>query len=393
MTENYNSLFAVDDYSELHKKYFKNLREGNEMFADPSGWTDTFSEVGLHEKKFDKRLQLYYCDLASNQLKEQKLPILNLLSAWDSFDYSLEHVTLCHSTTVGSMTVLAVLLSKGIGNIIFETPNYFATHYQAETLGMKITRVPSFFEENFQFNLKSDFLMKQSPCAVWLTQPRTALGYNQDPVAIDQIMEKLSPNDFLIIDEATEQMFPSVLNNINSDKYPNVIKIRSIFKGLGVNGLRLAAIIHHPSLRYEMTDEMEVFQGALDIYSLENAIEMAGDINRFRDLLDVSNQQVVRLRQKAERQVLGTNCYVSKIVNGYIGAAIIKFQENSLPHHEVREKFLQYCAKNKTPVIVGAAMSFSIHTDMEFVRLNYFNRENHILNALKLFSDFQIGGR
>jgi histidinol-phosphate/aromatic aminotransferase/cobyric acid decarboxylase-like protein len=388
--EDYDSRFDADDYSELHKKYFNRLRGENNMFADPSGWTDTFSEVGLHEEKFNRKLQLYYCDLASNQLKEQKDPILKLLSKWDLFDYSLEHVTLCQSTTLGSMTTLAVLLGKGVENIIFETPNYFATYYQAESLGMNIIRVPTSFENDFRFNPESDFIAKHSPCVIWITQPRTALGLNQNVNYVEEIINKLSPEDFLVIDEATEQMFPSVLADINTEKYPNVIKIRSVFKGFGVNGLRLATILHHPSLRYDMTDEMEVFQGAIDIYSLENAVEISKDIARFKQLLQVSNQQVVRLREKAERQVLGSNCMVSKIANGYIGSAIIKFNENSLSRQKARERFLKYCAENRTPVIVGSAMCFAVHNNMEFVRLNYFNREDHILNALRLFSNFRI---
>ena len=388
MLKKFDKKFEQDDYSEIHKKYFKILQDTQSIYADPSGWIETFSNVGLINKRYNERLQRYYSDMSRSQIKEKKLPIIDLLSKWDEIPYDLDAITLCHSTTVGSMITLAVLKAKGINNIIFETPNYYATYYQAETIGMNIIQVPTYYNEDFQFYLDKKILSKLSPCIVWLTQPRTALGYNQNENNMREILQNLSPDSYIVIDEATEQFFPSVLSKINYLQYPNVIKIRSLFKGMGVNGLRLASIIHHPSLRFEMADEMEVFQGALDVHSLEHAVVMSNDVTLFKELLTVSNKQICDLRVKAERQILGTTCSVSKIVNGYIGSAVIHLDVSNHTRKIVRKKLIEYCAKNNMPVILGSAMSFAVHNNLEFIRLNYFSRERHILEGIQILASF-----
>jgi histidinol-phosphate/aromatic aminotransferase/cobyric acid decarboxylase-like protein len=382
----YDTYFKDDDYSELNIKYFKELREEKKMVADPSGWTNTYSNIENFNAKFTKEYQIYHTDI-SNQLLEKKKFIIDLLSEWDSYSYSNNNITLCHSVTVGSVITMAFLISKGVKNILCETPNYFATLSQAKSMGLNIQRIPTYYDTNFQLNIDDSLLMNTSPCAIWLTQPRTALGLNQNPEHIKTLLSKLSDKDFLIIDEATEQMFPSILSSLSPQKYPQIIKIRSIFKGLGINGIRLAYISHHDSFREEMADEMEIFLGALDIYSLNHAVELAKDISKFKVLLSVANEQVIKLREKAEKSLMGSNCELTKIENGYIGAAIIKFESNDSTNN--RKKLIEYCTKEKMPVILGASMGFPIHNNMEFIRLNYFSRDYNIINGLKILSNFR----
>lgn len=384
-----DKLFENDDYSELNIKFFKALRENADMAADPSGWIDTFSNVAKIYKSFDQSVQGYTIDLY-NQLNNKKKYIRDLFSEWDIYSYSHDNITLCHSTTVGSAIVLAFLVSKGVKTIISETPNYFATYYQAKTMSFDIIRVPTYYDSDFRLIIGEKLVKENSPCAVWLTQPRTALGINQEPATVMKLLELLSEKDFLIVDEATEQFFPSILSSFNPEKFPKIIKIRSMFKALGVNGIRLACILHHSSFRSAISGEMEIFLGALDVNSLHHAVELAKDISRFRLLLSIANQQVISLREKAEKLLRGTHCALSKIENGYIGSLIIKFPEKKYNHSHYRTKLIEYCAGNKVPVILGAAMGFPRHEYFEFVRLNYFNRDYNILTGLKIISTFDI---
>jgi aspartate/methionine/tyrosine aminotransferase len=374
--------FADDDYPDLNKRFFLPIRESGNMSADPSGWTDTHSNVEEYPL-FTLDVQKYYSDFYS-QLNPIKNKLLPLFSEWDNIPLAPENITLCHSATVGSAISLAFLISKGIKNIIFETPNYFATYYQAVTFGLNIIRIPSYQTEDYQINISEDILKKYSPYAIFLTQPRTALGINQDSNRLQNLSEIISDKDFIIIDEATEQIFPSTLSTFNFQKCKNVIKIRSVFKGMGVNGLRLAYIIHHDTYRSQIAEEMEVMQGALDINGLKIAIEVASDITRFQHLLSIANSQVVELRKKAQLRVLNSNCELSKIVNGYIGSVAIK-----LTAEKKRSDFIKYCAGMRMPIIIGSSMGFAKHNDLEFVRLNYFNREHHILKGLEIMTAFQ----
>jgi aspartate/methionine/tyrosine aminotransferase len=378
----FDKYFDKDEYPELNKRLFLPLRESGDMSADPSGWIDTHSNVS-EDERFPPEIQKYYSDFYS-QLNPIKKDILPLLSKWDNIQLVPENFTLCHSATVGSAISLAFLISKGVKNIILETPCYFATFYQAETFGLNIIRVPTFLDENFKLNISPELISKYSPCAIFLTQPRTALGTNQDIDELKKLSDTLSKNDFIIIDEATEQLFPSTLNKFNFLYNKNVIKIRSMFKGLGVNGVRLAFLIHHEDHRKQMAEEMEVMQGALDIYSLKLARDMSTNIDRYAHLLSVANNQVQNLRSKVERQILGTTCSVSPIINGYIGSAIIKLSSESR-----RTEFLEYCAKSRMPVIIGSSMGFAKHNNIEFIRLNYFSREHHILTGLEIMAKFR----
>lgn len=53
--------------------------------------------------------------------------------------------------------------------------------------------------------------------AVWITQPRFALGINRNKKNIREIINHLNSQDYLVIDEATEQLFPSFLNEFNCE--------------------------------------------------------------------------------------------------------------------------------------------------------------------------------
>jgi histidinol-phosphate/aromatic aminotransferase/cobyric acid decarboxylase-like protein len=377
-----DDFFDKDDYTELNKKFFLPLRESGDMTADPSGWMDTYSNVGEYEP-FTEEVQRYYSDFY-NQLNPIKNRLLPLFSSWDAISLSAENITLCHSVTVGSAIILAFLISKGIKTIILETPCYFATYYQAETFGFNIIKIPTFHNENYQLTISADFIIKNSPCAVFLTQPRTALGINQNDLLLKKISEGLGKNSYLIIDEATEQYFPSKLCDFNFTNYENVFKIRSVFKGMGVNGIRLAYIIHHENYRNNIADQMETMQGALDVHSLKLASDIAQDIGRFKHLLTVANNQVTTLYKKAVSRVAASNCFLSPISNGYIGSVAVK-----LSHENRRAAFIEYCASNRMPLIIGASMGFARHSNMEFVRLNYFNREHNILKGLDIMASFK----
>jgi histidinol-phosphate/aromatic aminotransferase/cobyric acid decarboxylase-like protein len=379
----FDAHFDKDEYPELNRKFFLPLRESGKMSADPSGWTDTYTSVEEHYPEFTHEIQKYYSDFY-NQLNPIKTKLLPLFSAWDDIQLTPENITLCHSATVGSAIVLAFLISKGIKNIILETPCYFATYYQAETFGLNIIRIPTFHDQNYTLEIKQEYIKKYSPCAVFLTQPRTALGINQDSRTLQKLSEVLGDNNYTIIDEATEQLFPSVLSNFNFNTYENVIKIRSVFKGMGVNGVRLAYIIHHNKHRKQMAEEMEVMQGALDINSLKLSVGISSDIPKFQRLLSAANSQVLALHRKASSRVAGTPCKLSDISNGYIGSVAVNLQSEGK-----RMDFIKYCAEMKMPIIIGSSMGFAKHIGVEFIRLNYFNRERHILEGLEIMSSFK----
>lgn len=376
-----NSLFEKDPYEEFDSKYFRQLRESGNIYADPSGWRDTITSV-LSDNIFKPESQFYYSDFY-NHLDSFKDKLVPLFSKWDKCKYTSENITLCHSATIGSLIALTYLKWQGIKTIIFETPYYFASYYQAKSLGFKTIRIPTFYSNKFKLDLSIAQMDKNEPYALFITQPRTALGVNQELDLVQSILENLGSKNFLIIDEATEQLFPSHLSQFNVNDHPRLIKIRSVFKPMGINGLRLAYLIHSPQIRRGIADEMEVMQGALDYNSLKVAFDLSHDPNRFESLLRLANSQVKSIHEKLSVTILGTNITLSPIDNGYIGSCAILLKSN-----DDKRALIRYCAEHKMPIIVGASMGFAKQDKIELIRLNYFNKAHHLSRALDMLSNF-----
>ena len=381
----YNSCFSPDDFDRINIKYFSKLRDNGDMSTDPSGWLNT-TPIAANIIN-DNNYIPYYSDY-NYQLKKSKNQILELISAWEHYRYDYDEITLCHSVTVGLVIALSFFKKLGIKNIIFETPAYFSTISQAEHFGFKTLLFPTYLDTNFFFDISADLIKQLSPCAIVLTQPRSSLGLNQDSNHIQDIYSRLSPKDYLLIDEASEQYFPSVLNSINIHEFENVIRIRSFIKGMGLNGIRLSFMMHSKNIRPEIQNHMEVFQGAIDYYSLNTIFNLSSDIDKFKSMLAIANQQVIELRQKVERALLGSQIIASKLVNGYMGSLSLNFNDFTGPILRKRENLLKFCYANKMPIIIGSTMRFSKHEKTEFIKINYFKSTYEILKGINILLGF-----
>ncbi len=382
------NLFDKDDYEKNHNKYFKELREKNSMVSDISGWMNTSSNALSYLNSNDNKLNRYYIDVGEN-IADKKI-IVDLISMWDDTIYNNNEITLCHSITSGLLVILATLKEKGVKTVIFETPAYFATISQAQSLGFEVEKVPSYFHNNFEYTIRHNFIKKKSPCCIIVTQPKMSIGLNQKYEFIKDLYSQLSENDYLIIDEATEQTFPSRLNKLNVKKLKNIIKIRGLMKPAGINGIRLSFICHHESLRRRIQANIENFQGALDYNSLCLGIDIAKNVELYKLLLSTSNQQVINLRLKVEAACLGTFITPSKLENGYVGLLALNFSSINLNYDDQQKKrLLEYCRVHRVPVILGASMKIASHTSYEFVRINYFMTEHSILTGIDILSKFR----
>jgi aspartate/methionine/tyrosine aminotransferase len=203
------------------------------------------------------------------------------------------------------------------------------------------------------------------------------------------MLDVLSPHDFLIIDEATEQRHPSVLCNLPEDV--RVIRIRGLLKPMGLNGLRLACVLHPSDLRVPLENAHNVIGSSLDLFSLQTAAELSQKKDIFFKMLSVANTQVTELRKKAEFLALGSGLRLSRLVNGYMGSAFIPFKGGKRKYRENRTRLLEYCRSQRIPVILGSSMLYAFDPDWEQVRLNYFSREHHVLRAVEALTAFTRG--
>lgn len=378
-------IFLSDDFDRINNKYFNRLRESQSVRFDPSYWIKNFTEVAL-EFEFEA-VKNYKSDFQFG-LKEEKPIVISAFSEWDTCKYRYDDITVCSSATTASLIILAYLKDNfDIKSVFFESPCYFGSLKQAQLLGLNAKRIPTYYEKSFELDCK--FLqLEETPKVLWVTQPRFGLGNNQIEKQIMNYLYHLSKNDFLVIDEATEQLYPSHLRDFNYFLDDRIIKIRSPFKPIGINGPRLSTIIHGDKRRKRIQNTLEQVQGAIDTFSLSFTKEVF-EKGKLKYMLSSANQQVIRTYKKAHSFCLGTNLNPSNMENGYIGSVAIAL-DGSTKYLKSREKLLSFCAENGMPVILGANLNFAKDNRREFVRLSYFNEEKEILESLRILSTFTV---
>jgi len=351
---------------------------------------DTYATAADLLPDFDvpRRELAHYRIDEGRALGRTKELIVQLISAWEDHEVEEDNVTLCHSVSEATLATLIFLKRKNISTIIFETPGYGVTINQAKHLGLSVLLCPTYTKYNYQIDLEALNLERLSPCALWLTQPRMSLGFDQSIPSIESALDKLSDNDFLVIDEATEQHFPSHLRGLWKRADPRIIRLRGFLKGAGLNGLRLAFLLHHARLRSSIEGSQEVIGTSLDAFSLQAAVAVAEAEGRLKDLLHVANQQTTSLRIKAERISFGTDVHISRLVNGYIGCAMLDLRQIPGSYEEKRKSLLRYCFERRMPVLLGASMRFAFDADWERIRLNYFTQTNQLLRGIANLVEF-----
>lgn len=377
--------FAYDDYGEINAQYFAELRNNGGADADPSGWVDTYSMAADQVENCPIKpsaLARYYIDEGST-LGIQKERVCELLSAWEDRVVSYDGVTLCPSCGNASLIALAALKALGVRQILFETPAYFATIEQAVALGLQFRLVPTFGSDNYALPDLRQTLRNREDFAVWLTHPRAGLGFNQDLNTIDRLLNLVGKRGYLVVDEATDQTFPALLGQTH--QHPNngrLLRLRSFTKGMGLNGIRLAAILHPSSLRQAVVDSLEMMAGSVDANSLVFVADQAGKVKVFSGMLQVANEQVRTLREKAERLTRGTRIFVNPLVNGYIGSMVLDLSAFGRTQKTRRARLLDWCRSMRTPVILGASMYFAKDPPSETVRLNFFSHADHVTRGI-----------
>lgn len=381
--------FTDHRFATFNLREFERLRASGTLVADPSGWSDTYTVAAalVPDVSPPSKAELgrYYLD-EGDALGARKDAVVNLVSAWEARNVTSEEVTLAHSVSEASLLLLICLRARGVRMIVFETPCYAVTINQAQHLGFHTTGIPTYRSEEFILQFSRDHDAPREPIALWLTQPRMSLGIDQAPDMVAKLLTELQDVDFLVVDEATERRFPSVLRELHGD--PRLVRIRGFVKGLGLNGVRLSFLLHHANLREPLELAHEVSGGSLDVFSLHFVAALGQDTERFRALCAAVDAQISDLQQAAAALTSGTRVATSNLANGYIGCA---FVELAGPYQKARNALLSYCHGRGVPILCGAAMRFATDQRYEPVRLNYFNKPPHVLDGLKVLASFAGG--
>lgn len=384
--------FRRGDFDAVYYDFFKEVWASGDVYADPSGWNDTESKVsGLLPiiRVNQAALGRYYLD-EDRTLGSLKEEILELIEFWEKRALGWDEITLYNSVSTATTAILIALKRLGAKTVVFESPAYGVTVNQAEHSGFKVILIPTYQRDNFALPLEKTLVKRPHPVVYWLTQPRVSLGLDQEEAVVERLLSKLSAGDFLVIDEATEQRCPAILSRL-CEKSQRVLRIRGLLKPLGLNGLRLACVLHSVDMRAPLENAQDIVGASLDLYSLQMAAQLAKKKELFFRMISIANKQVTGLRRKAEFLALGTEIKVSNLVNGYMGCVLVPFNGGSRNYDENRSKLLNHCRSRRMPVILGSSMLFAFDPAWEQIRFNYFSREQHILRAIEVLTEFTRG--
>jgi DNA-binding transcriptional MocR family regulator len=324
----------------------------------------------------------YYID-EGGALGVHKESLAELLCAWEGRHLAPDDFTLCPSGGSASLVILAALKEQGIKRVLFETPAYFGTIEQAYQLEIAYELIPTYRRDMYALPSLVAELSDDKPTAVWLTQPRASLGFNQPMPMLEELLRTMSTRHHLVIDEVTDQSFPAQLSPLQV-AFPsaNIVRIRNFMKGLGLNGLRLSAILHRRAMRSFLVDALESLGGSLDVHSLFAVKMLLSDLPRFRRMLTAANVQVNSLRRSAELAVRGSNVSVNPLVNGYIGSMVADLTVLGSSHEERRARFLEGCRSLRTPVVLGSSFYIAKDPPLEAIRLNFFTHRDQFLRGV-----------
>lgn len=387
-TTKHQPAFADDDYEAINKEYFDGILSSGEWSALPVGWLNPHVEAAKFLKLPDldpRELGAYAVD-EGRSLEREKNHILALLSDWEGVELSYDAATLCPSVSTATAVVLKALKARGFKNIVFETPAYFATVDQARSLGLNVIQIPSYVEEDFcvpESELARIFRSLE-PCVFWITHPRFVISNNRTPNEIDRFLGNLGERNMLVVDEASEQCYPSVLGVAANPKFrENLIRIRGLVKGVGLNGLRISTIFHSEKLRSEIIASLDQSGASIDRYSLFAIQQLASNPNLFRNMLAASRNQVKELNDLALSISRGSPVAPFKVDNGYMSAVVLKVPMEQMGYALFRTRFLEYCRDNRMPVVLRASMNMAMDERWEGVRVNYFTSRDNIRKTVE----------
>jgi histidinol-phosphate/aromatic aminotransferase/cobyric acid decarboxylase-like protein len=374
------SVFARNDYNFLYARYFDDLATSGTVVADPSGWArpETEASIDLSPEKASNALSDYLID-NRKLIAPQKNVLLTLLGQWDLCQYEFSEVTITPSISAASLAVLLLLRNRGIKTVFFETPAYYATIDQATSISLQAVKIPSYHEQSYDWDLTILDQRRRNAIAVWLTQPRFALGQNQSLQRASSILSFLKSRDFLVIDETADQMWPTVLSTLRAGaQNPRLIKIRGFMKPLGLNALRMAFVIHGAQWRPLLQEFQWTVGAALDHYSLAAAVQIATAPLLFSSMLSASRARITSLRRRLGTLTVGSLISLSEMENGYLGSAFLDWNDLPGTYATKRRMLLEACRSMKMPVTLSSAMLFAHDTHRERVRINYFMPANDL---------------
>jgi len=380
-----SSFILKDDFFTIRKTYFNDLIKSRNWYALPGGIQDNYSHFYHNFPNLNisqDELAGYKIDSGSN-LENLKMELLPLISRWENRDISIDEFTICPSVTLALLICFAYLKSKGISNIVHETPSYFASVQQTKELGLKNSFIPTL--QKYFFKIQREDLAqinrKISRYVLVMTNPKIGIGNLLTETELTEIHKEIKPSSFLVLDEAANRLFPST-TSFMSTRFENTFRIKGFFKGLGFNGIRATIIFHHAEHKRPLGSILETLGGTMDSYSIKMLFHISKNIGFYTSCLESASSHVKTCNRIVEKHLIGSNAKYFPIENGYIGLVKIPFNTDNFSSN--RDQLLRMAKELKTPLVLGSSMYFPYDGSAEWVRLNLFSSAENLVRSVEV---------
>ena len=375
-----------DTFDAIDRDYINNIynKIDHSRAIDLCGWQAASTGVSYRSHNCGKIDFSPYVADYRNGIDGGKKSIASLLCAWDKRNFELDEFHVLPSATMACLATLAVIRYRGIRLIGFETPAYFATIQQAQLLGFDVERLATYWDNSYCLQQAP---IRKEPMALWLTQPRYCIGADQQIEVISSILNSMKSTDILVIDEANEQKIPSITSGIQDSR---IMRIRGVFKPLGLNSLRVAMVLHHRSAWKDFEHVYWASSGSVDAFSFDAAVALGLASNRFVELLQSVRAHVSARWDRVEAICSGTSLNPSDLVNGYIGCVTFRHGRPLSERDAVRRYLMEAAARHNIPLVLGPKMGFANDDGVEQIRINCFAPEGHVERGLEIFRSIAL---
>ena len=388
----------TEDFDQI-ASYFRDIIRDRSWSALPGGVIDTFvpssgdyARISLEADDF----RGYRLD-SEDYLAAEKAVIARALEVIEGRPLQDADFTLCPSVSMGSLFTLLAMKRKNVRTMVAELPAYFGSVEQAMVLDINTLLWPTLPNEAYSMTLGDVRYIRESlegPILLLMTQPRYAMGHLRSAEFFARIRDQLREGDVLAIDEAADQSTPALLGQIDHDGPVQVIRLRGLTKGLGLNSARVAAIFHPHDWRSELGEIVDYAGGNLDSASLKVVTTLCANPQKYVDLLQAAKRYVHDQRRKLESLLRGLPIFLSALESGYIGTAHVPFANSGAGFSEQRLRFLEICKDERMPVVLGSSMYFPYDFRGEIFRINYFtpneNIEHSAVSISKVLKRFSV---
>lgn len=381
-----NIYIFEDDFHSIRSKYFSDIMKNKNWHAIPGGIQDMSipeynSLTPINISSNDEFKGYKYDDNVNFTYKNE---IQNLLNLTENHNYNTDEFTICPSVSLGLLAAFAILKRYGINEVYFETPAYFGAVNQCRLLDIGIKFIPTLLSDNFCVKLEVlKSIINQNidkKIAFMFSDPKFGLGIKQSQEILNFIYSLTSKNVYFLIDEAA---------NIETDKQPhinnneNIIRLRGIVKGLGLNGIKVAAIFHDKKFRNDFIELLEGISGNIDTYSYKFIQSIASNAETYNLLKSEARKYIINKYTIFKQIIIRPEVILPPLDSGYIGCIGIQlpYKNNNVTpenYSEFKHRILTHAKEIKVPLVTGAALYFPYDLKYEWIRVCYFSSVDNI---------------